>query len=159
MRKVLLLVALLSACIEGPMGPAGPEGPIGPRGVPGDKGQDGYDGADGAGLVSALRCSTSFTLGTSSRNAIHDVYRFEDGSVLATCAIWTAGDSAFGTQMWKAGSLGAALGACTVLVDADAASFGFYRMESRGPGSSTLTYDDPGSPNHGRTFTMTCTSS
>jgi hypothetical protein len=160
MRWLILAVAL-SACIEGPEGPPGPRGPPGTQGTPGVAGVDGDDGApgtSGSGLVATTRCSGTVTIGTSF-NVYHDVYRFADGSVLSNCMIWDADGSRAGTQMWRAGTVGAVEGVCLVTSDVDAASFGFFSMRLANASTSMFTYNDTSSPNHGRSFTMGCTSS
>lgn len=157
MRKALLLVALLSACIEGPMGPAGPQGEPGVQGAPGANGQDGKDGASGVGLAESHHCSDVVPLAQDTI-LTHEVYVFRDGSVLATCSVWMPAGAFTGTWLWPKGTVGAAQGSCFVKADSDATAktFGYWSMERMSPASSTASYSDPGSQYNGRVFTITC---
>ena len=156
MRWLLVVaLALSSACIEGPEGPPGPRGPPGTQGTPGQDGADGTDGSDGAGLVSSVHCIGTVTANITV-NVVHDIYRFADGSVMGSCWVWGANSGLSGTNLWKAGTNGASLGACIVYADVDTGTYGFWTMEQRSAAASTVVYNDSGSGQNARTFTITC---
>jgi len=162
MRWVIIAVALV-AC-EGPMGPTGPRGPpgtqgvAGPAGEPGVDGGDGKDGASGIGIVSTTRCSGAALLSTTY-NLLHDVYRFADGSVMATCMVWAPSGGFTGTNLWRGGSNGATNGTCLLTQDVDGASYGFWGFGPASTTTSSATYNDSGSSSNGRVFSLSCTTS
>lgn len=144
MRKALLLVALLSACIEGPMGPPGPQGEAGPQ------------GASGSGLASATYCEGAGRFGSFSVVFSHDIYRFSDGSTLATCALYTSATGFQSSFLWPSGSRGAEVGGCFVRLDVDTSSSGEHVFEMSSEVSSIVTYDDSGSSEDNRAFVLSC---
>lgn len=154
-RRVFVYTWLfvVSACgVEGPQGPAGPQGPKG------DPGIQGPSGTNGSGLVNMTACEGVRTLvGNFSVLPRHTVYRFADGSVLATCSIDDTVSEYGATQMYKASQAGSQTGGCFVTYDVGTTrSAGFWQF-SLGGATSTAAYTDNGDLANGTRLSLPCT--
>lgn len=161
MKNLLLSILVAVSVMACGPGPEGPPGPVGPKGEDGAPGRPGADGEDGAGLVSHCSCTGPMLLpsGTTIR-ASHDIYRFVDNSVFASCEVYNASGVAGSVAFYRDNQVGAAYGSCAFTQDLDTPSYGFLTFETNGPScnTSTLTYRDTGSPSNNRNWQLTCTS-
>lgn len=142
MRCVVMLCLLLVAC-EGPQGPVGPPGP---------------QGKGGLALDVTYRCFGIATVASGTSFSLnHDVYAFTDGSVMASCQVGGSLAESTGVSFFKAIQNGSVTGACSVTFDADLASTGYWRFEiSQDHAHSVATYNDSGSANDRRQYSIVC---
>lgn len=118
-------------------------------GTPGEQGPKGDKGDTGAAGAAGLNQATEYLCLDSSGYAMHDIYKFPDGSVLVYCQIdWTA-ETASGFTIYKSTHGHAADAQCTTSSDNAAwASFSW-----NGSTQSTLTVH----ASTIQTYTLNCT--
>lgn len=127
---------------------------------PGEPGPQGPQGKAGSGLTRVLTCygfadSDGDKLGWG---LYHDVYTFADKSVLATCEVHGGDTASSSVLMHMSGTPGARVGGCVVRWDEEQnGTSGDWKFEVDTENmKSKATYDDPGSPVHGRAFSLSC---
>lgn len=156
-RRFALLVAFssLTAC-QGPAGPMGPAGPQGPSGAQGPA------GTAGASLTSTYVCSGTGNNGSGANlGFFHVGYVFSDGSVMATCTVYTSASSVEGVYLYRQEQAGAPQASCVAVGDTDGtATGGYWQMDlNAAKTTSTAIFHDAngGSSQDGRSFSLTCT--
>lgn len=88
----------------------------------------------------------------------HSMYKFSDGSVMATCEVADNVYSISKTEFYKPSMSGAAVGGCIVFNDWDTTgSAGYWVFENNASAnSSTATYKDSSSPQNLTSRTLPC---
>lgn len=151
-RRVLFVYTLsvyLFACV-GPMGPPGAEGATG---------EQGPAGAPGSALVSTTSCSGN-RITTAAGYVVkpsHTLYRFSDGSVLATCAIDDLYTETTGVAMYRASQAASLTGSCTVQYDVGTNGIYGHWTFTRAGDVASVVYSDPADMGSGPSgFFLTC---